>query len=158
MYDKNMATPLQTELALPTYAGLTDAAAAAALNAPIVIGTRPATLGDVKLVLYQDAVPSAMLRIAEAAQMLDTTIAGVQMAARQANAYLNDPHLQSLDFANSTVKAGLALLVQGSVLSQALVNQVTALGQVTTTRAKQIGYMQGVTEAAVNMARGGMAT
>jgi hypothetical protein len=149
-----MTTPLQIELALPAYAGLTDDQAAAALNAPIS-GTQAVPLGPLKLLLYQDATPCAMLRIAAAAETPDTTVSGAQAAARQANAYLNDPHIQTIDFTNPIVSAGLALLVQSGVVSQALLNRAKAMGQTVTTRGRQLRYAMPITAAMVNTARGG---
>ena len=147
-------TLLKTELALPTYAGLSDADAAAALNAPIIVGNQLVALGDVKLILYTDAAPSAMLRIKAAAAVADTTVDGLQLAAQSADAYLNDPHIQHIDFTLPLVHGMLALLVAGGVLSQALSSRIQALGNVTTTRAKQLGYFGGVSAAAVHNARG----
>ncbi len=126
-------TALQTWLTTNA-AGMTDAAAAAALNAPATIN-QPVPLGAVKLPLYQDATPCAMLRIKAQCQIADTTVSGLQLAAQQAGAYLNDPHMANLDFTNPVVAAGLVLLVQGNVLSQALVDQITALGSFSTTLA-----------------------
>lgn len=144
---------LQTELALPAYAGLTDAQAAAALNAPLVTGMQPVPLALLKLPLYTDATPCAMLRLAAAAGTPDTTLAGAQLAAMQANAYLNDPHEQTIDLSNATVQAGLALLVQAGVFTQAQVTAAMALAQVTTTRGRQLGYRAAITAAMVTAAR-----
>ena len=138
---------------MPAYSGLTDQQAAAVLNASIVTGTRPAALGDVKLILYEDAAPCAMLRIAAQTEVADTTLVGLQLAARTASAFLNDPHMEHIDFALASVQGMLALLVAGGVLRQALVNQVTALGQVTTTRAAQLRFPRAVTAADVHAAR-----
>ena len=94
-------TPLQTELAKPAYTGLSDAAAAAVLNTQLMTGTQLAALGDVKLLLYQDATPSAMLRIKMAAATPDSSLPGLQEAAAEADAYLNDPHMEHIDFSNA---------------------------------------------------------
>ncbi len=121
-------------------AGLSDAAAVAALNAPATMN-QPVPLGTVKLPLYQDATPCAMLRIKAQTAIADTAVQGLQLAAQQADAYLNDPHMQNIDFTNPVVSAGLALLVQGGILSRALVNQITALGTINTTVAAAAGIV-----------------
>lgn len=131
---------LALQIWLADNAGLSDAAAAAALNAPATMN-QPVPLGNVKLPLYQDATPCAMLRIKAQTVIADTTLQGLQLAAQQADAYLNDPHMQNIDFTNPVVSAGLALLVQGGVLSQALVNQITALGTINTTVAAAAGVV-----------------
>ena len=121
-------------------AGLSDAAAAAALNAPATMN-QPVPLGNVKLPLYQDATPCAMLRIKAQTAIADTTVQGLQLAAQQADAYLSDPHMANIDFTNPVVSAGLAVLVQGGVLSQAIVNQITALGTINATVAAAAGIV-----------------
>ena len=133
------STALQTWLAANA-AGMTDAAAAVALNWPAT-ATQLAPLNAVKLLLYQDATPCAMLRIAAAAEAPDTTVAGLQMAAMTANAFLNDPHMEHLDFTLASVQGMLALLVAGNVLSQALVTSIEAVGSYTTTVAAATGIV-----------------
>ena len=154
-------TSLQIELALPTYIGLTDAAAAALLNAPIVAGRKPVAMGDIKPLIYQDAIPSARLRIEDVvdagpppATSLNYAAAySLWCAAREVLAWLQDPHVEYVDMDNPTTKMGIAAIVAGGVISQALAGQIDALANVTTTRAEQIHFMRPVTAADVTKAR-----
>ena len=152
---------LQTELALPAYSSLTDAQAAAALNAPLVTGRKLVAMGDIKPLLYTDAIPSARLRLEDVvnagppASTSPTYAAGYALwcAAREVLAWLQDPHVAHVDMDNPTTKAGMAAIVAGGVISQALADQIDALANVTTTRAAQIHFMRPVTAADVTKAR-----
>ena len=148
-------TPLQTELALPAYAGLADADAAARLNAPLVTSRKLVAMGDIKPILYQDALPCAMIRLEDAANQTATTPQGMSLviAARTVFAWLTDPHIEHIDLDNPTAKAGLAAIVAGGVISQALADQIDALANVATTRAAQLGYRKPITAAMITVAR-----
>ena len=154
-------TPLQTELTLPAYTGLTDAAAAALLNAPIVTGRKLVAMGDIKPIVFTDAMPSARLRIEDATHAAlpatsDPAYAAalaLKTAAREVLAWLTDPHVEHIDLDNPTTRAGMAAIVAGGVISQALASQIDALANVTTTRAAQLGYRKPITAAMVAVVR-----
>ena len=154
-------TNLQTELALPAYSGLSDADAAARLNTPIVTARRLVAMGDIKPLLYQDAIPPAMLRLEDAANAAlpvtsdpgYTAAAQLKTAARMVLAWLTDPHVEHVDLDNATAKAGLAAIVAGGIIGPAMAAAIDALANVTTTRARQIKVRYPVTAADVHAAR-----
>jgi len=154
-------TPLQTELQLSTYTALSDAAAAAVLNAPLVSGRRRVAMADIKPLLYTDAIPSARIRLEDVAHATlpppnDPAYgeaARLKGAAREVLAWLTDPHVGFVDMDNATSKAGIAALVAGGVISPALAGQIDALANITTTRAAQLGYRKPITAAMVTAAR-----
>ena len=156
-----MPTPLQIELQLPAYAGLTDAQAAAALNATIVVGRQLVAMGDIKPMIYTDATPSARIRIEDAANAVlpattDPSYAAaltLKTAAREVLAWITDPHVEHVDMDNPTTKAGMAAIVAGGVISPALAAQIDALANVTTTRPRKFGYRKPITAAMVTVAR-----
>ena len=156
-----MSTTLQTELALPAYTGLSDAAAADRLNAPIVSGRRLVPMGDIKPLLYQDAMPPAMIRLEDAsAAVLPASsepayaaALALKTAARVVLAWLTDPHVATVDLDNATARAGLAAIVAGGVITQAMAAEIDGLANVTTTRAAQLGYRKPLTTAMITVAR-----
>jgi hypothetical protein len=152
---------LQTELAKPAYASLSDADAAARLNAPIVAGRQWVKLGDIKPLLYQDAMPPAMIRLEDAANAPlpaaadPSYAAAVQLktAARVVFAWLTDPHVVHVDLDNATAKMGLAAIVAGGVISAAMAASIDALANITTTRARQLGFPGNVSASLVHNLR-----
>ena len=130
-------TSLETELQLPAYVGLSDADAAAALNAPRVVGRQMVLLGDIKPLLYQDAMPPAIVRLEDAAGATlpdpnDPAYAAafeLKTAARVVFAWLTDPHVVHVDLDLPAAKTGMAAILAGGVISQAMADQIECHGQ-----------------------------
>ena len=118
-------------------------------------------MGDIKPILYTDAMPSARIRLEDVvdaglpATSLPTYAAAAALwcAAREVLAWLCDPHVEHVDMDNPTTRAGMAAIVAGGVISPALASQIDALANVTTTRAAQLGYRKPITAAMVTAAR-----
>ena len=144
-------TPLQTELAKAEYQTLSDADAAARLNAPIVTGRRHVPLAEFVHRLFADATWAA-LQVAASG-----SVAGMPEQVRGAAVtvydFLRNPHVETIDMDLPATKGVLATLIQAGVLSQAVVHEIDALGNVATTRAAQLGIHGCATAAAINLAR-----
>ena len=144
-------TPLQSELQKPEYAALSDADAAARLNAPIVTGRRRVPLAEFVHRLFADAT-WAKLQAAANGEVAGMP-AQVKAAAITVYDYLRNPHVETIDMDNDVTKSVLAALIQAGILSQPLVDGIGALANIASTRAAQLGFRSGVLAAGINWAR-----
>ena len=148
-------SPLQTELALPAYAALSDQAAADLLNTPRSAGRKMVAMSDIKPLLYTDATPCAMLRLQDAANTApnspDTQVTNT--AARTILMWLNDPHIQNVNLDDKTASGAIEAITLAGILSQELIAKVNALGNIMQTRAQQIHFPRAATAADVAAAR-----
>jgi hypothetical protein len=146
-----MTTPLQTELSKPAYAGLSDADAAAALNAPVVAGFQMVECAAISILLIHSgelpAVGAKALLPADPAFPIAYTVVEYIRTHQQVTF---DP--STADGAKAV--AMLAATVEAGLISAASQTAILAMANRTTTRARQLGY--GVlSAAAVTKARAG---
>ena len=128
-----MPTPLQTELANPTYTGLTDQQAAAAVNAKTARAL--VALADWAHWPYEDATYYQLTEAAAAVLPPQTdpnyaNALAVKAAATTMLGYLANPKIEHIDMDNATTKATCAALVAAGAISQDFVNRVNALANV----------------------------
>lgn len=138
---------LKRELAKPEYSGLTDAQCVDRLNAPIVTGRRLVPLSEFVYRLFTDATWATL----QAATQSDNV--GLRAAAVTVYDYLRNPHVETIDLDLPATKAALGGLVAAGVFSQELVSGIDALANVTTSKARRLGFLRPITEEQVRRAR-----
>jgi hypothetical protein len=145
-------TPLQTELQLPTYAALSNADAASLFQAAIVIGRKALPIGSFITLLFRGGIWAKLVICADTPQ---TTDQGNQLRAAAISVvhWCSNKHVETVAMDDPEVKAALAALVAGNLIPQALLTQIDALADVTTTRGAQLGYRQPITAAMIAVAR-----
>lgn len=140
-------TPLQTELALPAYAGFTDQQAADALNAVLVAGRRLAPLWEVQQWIQVNGILAPL------------TAAALAPTDPRYNVAVQVYHMvflgkfDNVDFDNSAVKPMLDGLVTAGLISSDQRTALDSLANVSTTRAAQLGFRKPVTANMVTVAR-----
>ncbi len=128
-----MPTPLQTELANPSYSGLTDQQAAAAVNAKMVRGL--VALADWSNWPYEDATYYQLTQAAAAVLPASTdpsyaAALAVKAAATTVLGYITNPNIQHIDMDLAATQAAISALVAAGVITQDFVNRVNALANV----------------------------
>jgi hypothetical protein len=149
-----MPTVLQTELALPAYAGLTDQQAAAVVNAKTVRAL--VRLADWSNWPYED---TTYYQLTQAAAMAlpaqgDPTYApalAVKAAATTMLGYITNPKIEHIDMDLPATQMVVAALIAAGVISQELVNRVNVLANITWWRS--VGLPRPVTVIDVHNAR-----
>lgn len=132
---------LKAEIALPAYAGMTDAQIAAALVAPLALTGQPFAWGAAKRVAQ---VSGAWGKIIKRAQLVPSGAPGDEAIYAAANAVSMDD-AQAMDPAETSgwaaFQSGIGALQTAGDLSAADVAALAALGNQATTRAAQIGWV-----------------
>ena len=156
---------LQTELTLPAYAGdpaatppippLSDAAAAAALNAPIITGRKRVPLADFVYIVMRDyaAAWAALQQVATTWVPATDAEKQLKAAAVVTYDYLRSPHVANIDMDLTATRLAYGGLVTAGIFPQAMVDAINAMANVNTSRAAQMGLLRPVTAAQVRIAR-----
>ena len=142
-----MNSSLQTELTLPAYTGLSDADAAAALNAPISGGRQL-----VPLWIAQQWFMAEGLWPALKAAALTPTAASFPVASVVYD-MIAGGKFQNVDFDNPLVQPMLDGLVTAALLTADQRAALDTLANVITTRAAQLGFRKPITAGMVTAAR-----
>ena len=136
-----MITKLKKELVSDTYNGMTDASVVERLNAEITVPVEY-MLTDVRL--------AAIIGTVKAVAVLDAFKANLDSVS----GWIVDKLMSTgLDIGNSETLAFVAPLVAGGIVTQNEADEILAFGQTTTTRAKQIGFVEPVKLVFVEEAR-----
>lgn len=144
---------LKAEIALPVYAGMTDAEIAVSLNAPTISYMQDVICSDARAILFATGEYGGIVLLSREVPS-GTVPASLVAAAITAIATLDQA--QAIQASNSTawgaVQQMLGAFVQAGTLSQASNDALLALAPATTSRAEQLGFIP-VYEADIQAAR-----
>ncbi len=140
-------TTLQTELALPVYAGLSDADAAAALNSGVTGGRQLVPLWIAQQWFMAEGLWPALKAAALTPSAAAFPVASVVYDMMAGGKF------QNVDFDNAAVKPTLDGLVAAGLLTSDQRAALDTLANITTTRGRQLGYQRPISAGMVTAAR-----
>ena len=127
-----MDVQLREELKKPAYNGKTDAEVLTMLNASVT-KTKKVSIEDIETYLFENGLFDAILQTGKAQNENAETIAA------KAVTQIFTSKKTTIDVNHAVFQAGLTALVNASKITQPQADAITALGDDTTTIAKQIG-------------------